>query len=90
MDQADQYRCPECGDNMLGDMSNIGSPRVPALRKRARPRACSGGRARRGYEIPIELDGIELAELDLAALERRFGEAHSPLDSGHAPTGGSA
>jgi len=80
---------------MLGDMSNIGSPRVPAPRKRARPRACPGGRARRGYEIPIELDGtdlaaLDLAALDLAALERRFGEAHSRLYSGHTPTGGSA
>jgi N-methylhydantoinase A len=35
--------------------------------------------ARQGYEIPIELDGVELAALDLAALERRFGEAHSRL-----------
>ena len=35
--------------------------------------------SRQGYEIPIELDGIELAALDLAALERRFGEAHSRL-----------
>ena len=35
--------------------------------------------SRQGYEIPIELDGIELAALDLTALERRFGEAHSRL-----------
>ena len=35
--------------------------------------------SRQGYEIPIELDGIELAALDLAALERRFGEAHRRL-----------
>ena len=35
--------------------------------------------SRQGYEIPIELDGIELAALDLAALERRFGEAHRVL-----------
>ncbi len=35
--------------------------------------------SRQGYEIPIELDGIELAALDLAALERRFGEAHHRL-----------
>ena len=35
--------------------------------------------SRQGYEIPIELDGIEFAALDLAALERRFGEAHSRL-----------
>ena len=35
--------------------------------------------SRQGYEIPIELDGVELAALDLAALERRFGEAHSRL-----------
>jgi N-methylhydantoinase A len=34
---------------------------------------------RQGYEIPIELDGVELAALDLAALERRFGEAHTRL-----------
>jgi N-methylhydantoinase A len=34
---------------------------------------------RQGYEIPIELDGVELAALDLAALERRFGEEHSRL-----------
>ena len=34
--------------------------------------------SRQGYEIPIELDGVELAALDLAALERRFGEAHKP------------
>ena len=27
--------------------------------------------SRQGYEIPIELDGVELAALDLAALERR-------------------
>ena len=35
--------------------------------------------SRQGYEIPIELDGVELSALDLAALERRFGEAHSRL-----------
>ena len=35
--------------------------------------------ARQGYEIPIELDGVELAALDLAALEQRFGEAHRRL-----------
>ena len=35
--------------------------------------------SRQGYEMPIELDGVELAALDLAALERRFGEAHSRL-----------
>ena len=35
--------------------------------------------SRQGYEIPIELDGIELAALDLPALERRFGEAHNRL-----------
>ena len=35
--------------------------------------------ARQGYEIPIELDGVELASLDLAALERRFGDAHRLL-----------
>ena len=35
--------------------------------------------SRQGYEIPIELDGVELGALDLAALERRFGEAHSRL-----------
>jgi N-methylhydantoinase A len=35
--------------------------------------------SRQGYEIPIELDGIELAALDLSALERRFGDAHSRL-----------
>jgi N-methylhydantoinase A len=35
--------------------------------------------ARQGFEIPIELDGVELAALDLRALERRFGEAHSRL-----------
>ena len=35
--------------------------------------------SRQGYEIPIELDGVELAALDLTALERRFGEAHSRL-----------
>lgn len=34
---------------------------------------------RQGYEIPIELSGVELASLDLKALERRFGEAHSRL-----------
>ncbi len=34
---------------------------------------------RQGYEIPIELDGVELAALDLAALERRFGAAHDRL-----------
>jgi N-methylhydantoinase A len=34
---------------------------------------------RQGYELPIELDGVELAALDLAALERRFGEAHQAL-----------
>ena len=34
--------------------------------------------SRQGYEIPIELDGVELAALDLAALERRFGEEHTP------------
>ena len=34
---------------------------------------------RQGFEIPIELDGVELAALDLAALERSFGEAHSRL-----------
>jgi N-methylhydantoinase A len=35
--------------------------------------------SRQGYEIPIELDGVELGALDLAALERRFGEEHSRL-----------
>ena len=35
--------------------------------------------SRQGYEIPIELDGVELAALELAALERRFGEEHSRL-----------
>jgi N-methylhydantoinase A len=35
--------------------------------------------SRQGYEIPIELGGAELAALDLAALERRFGEEHSRL-----------
>jgi N-methylhydantoinase A len=35
--------------------------------------------ARQGYEIPIELDGVELASLDLTALERRFGDAHRLL-----------
>ena len=35
--------------------------------------------SRQGYEIPIELDGVELAALDLTALERRFGEEHSRL-----------
>ncbi len=35
--------------------------------------------ARQGYEIPIELDGAELAALDLGALERRFGDAHNLL-----------
>ena len=35
--------------------------------------------SRQGYEIPIELDGVELAALDLAALERRFGEEHTRL-----------
>jgi N-methylhydantoinase A len=35
--------------------------------------------SRQGYEIPIELDGVELSALDLAALERRFGEAHNKL-----------
>ena len=35
--------------------------------------------ARQGYEIPIELDGAELAALDLAALERTFGDAHRRL-----------
>jgi N-methylhydantoinase A len=35
--------------------------------------------ARQGYEIPIELDGAELAALDLAALERTFGDAHRLL-----------
>ena len=34
--------------------------------------------SRQGFEIPIELDGVELAALDLAALERRFGEEHTP------------
>jgi N-methylhydantoinase A len=35
--------------------------------------------ARQGYELPIELDGAELAALDLDALERRFGDAHRLL-----------
>ncbi len=35
--------------------------------------------ARQGYEIPIELDGAELAALDLGALERTFGDAHRRL-----------
>jgi N-methylhydantoinase A len=35
--------------------------------------------SRQGFEIPIELDGVELAALDLATLERRFGEEHSRL-----------
>ncbi len=35
--------------------------------------------ARQGYEILIELDGVELAALDLAALERTFGDAHRLL-----------
>ena len=35
--------------------------------------------ARQGYEIPVELDGVELAALDLPALERSFGEAHRLL-----------
>ena len=35
--------------------------------------------SRQGFEIPIELDGVELAALDLAALERRFGEEHTRL-----------
>ena len=35
--------------------------------------------SRQGYEIPIELDGAELAALELAALERRFGEQHTRL-----------
>jgi N-methylhydantoinase A len=35
--------------------------------------------SRQGYEIPIELDGVELAALDLAALERRFGASHERL-----------
>jgi N-methylhydantoinase A len=35
--------------------------------------------SRQGYEIPIELDGIELAALELAVLERRFGGEHSRL-----------
>jgi N-methylhydantoinase A len=35
--------------------------------------------ARQGYEIPIELGGVELAALDLAALERSFGEVHKRL-----------
>src|SRR4029077_16789591 len=35
--------------------------------------------SRQGYEIPIELDGVELAALELAALERRFGEEHTRL-----------
>src|SRR6202043_1032219 len=35
--------------------------------------------SRQGYEIPIELDGVELAALELSALERRFGEDHSRL-----------
>ena len=35
--------------------------------------------SRQGYEIPIELDGAELAALELAALERRFGEEHTRL-----------
>ncbi len=34
---------------------------------------------RQGYEIPIELSGSEFAALDLAALERRFGEEHRRL-----------
>lgn len=35
--------------------------------------------ARQGYEIPIELDGAELAALDLGELEGTFGEAHRLL-----------
>src|SRR6185312_5374486 len=35
--------------------------------------------SRQGFEIPIELSGVELAALDLAALERRFGEEHTRL-----------
>lgn len=35
--------------------------------------------ARQGYEIPIELDGAELAALDLRELEATFGEAHRLL-----------
>ena len=36
--------------------------------------------SRQGYEIPIELDGVELAALDLAALERQVRRgAHAPL-----------
>ena len=35
--------------------------------------------SRQGYELPIELDGVELAALDLATLERRFGDAHERL-----------
>ena len=35
--------------------------------------------ARQGYEIPIELDGAELAALDLGALEHTFGDAHRLL-----------
>ena len=35
--------------------------------------------SRQGFEIPIDLDGVELAALELAALERSFGEAHSRL-----------
>ncbi len=35
--------------------------------------------AGQGYEIPVELDGVELASLDLAELERRFGAEHRRL-----------
>ena len=35
--------------------------------------------SRQGYELPIELDGKDLAALDLATLERRFGDAHRLL-----------
>ena len=34
---------------------------------------------RQGYEIPIELSGSEFAAMNLAALERRFGEEHRRL-----------
>jgi N-methylhydantoinase A len=35
--------------------------------------------ARQGYEIPVELDGVGLAALDLAELEARFGAEHRRL-----------
>jgi N-methylhydantoinase A len=35
--------------------------------------------SRQGYEIPVELDGADLEVLDLAAVAKKFGEAHRLL-----------